>query len=283
MLADLDESLRALLGRELAGHGFKELDIAFDPPAATWSSKRTTPTLNLFLYDLHESTEKRPVDWETRRENGRTHEVRPPLRVDASYVVTAWAKTIGDEHRILSQVLATLHVYRELPQDVLAGGLGDEAALRHPPSATICRTRPDSRTDFWAAFGLWKVSLDYVVTLSWETGGSFERGPAVRTQTVRMRDARGGSATMLELHRLGGTVRDADGAPVPDAWVMLADSGASTTSGEDGRFRFDSLRAGSYRCLTRGPDGATAETELTVPGIADVVLGQRAKSRRGRS
>jgi hypothetical protein len=36
MLADLDETLRVLLKRELARHGFDGVEVAFDAPARDW-------------------------------------------------------------------------------------------------------------------------------------------------------------------------------------------------------------------------------------------------------
>ena len=39
MLADLDETLRVLLKRELARHGFDGVEVAFDAPARDWSSQ----------------------------------------------------------------------------------------------------------------------------------------------------------------------------------------------------------------------------------------------------
>ena len=61
MLADLDETLRVLLKRELGRHGFDGVDVAFDAPAREWSSQLSSPTVNLFLYDLRESTENRQI------------------------------------------------------------------------------------------------------------------------------------------------------------------------------------------------------------------------------
>ena len=44
------------------------------------------------------------------------------------------------------------------------------------------------KSDFWSAIGgQYKVSLDYVVRLSVDSGAKLERGPEVRTQTVRTR------------------------------------------------------------------------------------------------
>ena len=100
-----------LLKRELGRHGFDGVEIAFDAPTKDWSAALTGPTVNLFLYDLRESADRRPIEWEPRRVDGVTRELRPPLRVDVSYVATAWAREVEDEHRLLSQMLAVLYAY----------------------------------------------------------------------------------------------------------------------------------------------------------------------------
>src|ERR687886_1035614 len=126
MLADLDEAVRALLRRELGRHGFDGVEIAFDAPAKEWSATLSTPTVNLFLYDLREAVDKRPVDWRAGNGANGAHELRPPLRMEASYAVTAWTRAVEDEHRLLSQVLAIFYAYPDLPEDVLSGGLGQQ-------------------------------------------------------------------------------------------------------------------------------------------------------------
>src|SRR4029079_14647924 len=105
MLADLDETLRVLLKREPARHGFDGVDIAFDAPAREWSSQLSSPTVNLFLYDLREPAEKRPEEGATDRTSGPQREVRPPMIMQCSYALTAWTQAVEDEHRLLSQVL----------------------------------------------------------------------------------------------------------------------------------------------------------------------------------
>jgi hypothetical protein len=51
-----------------------------------------------------------------------------------------------------------------------------------------------------------------------------------------------------------------------------------TTTDREGRFIVDILRPGDYHCIVRGPDGAEAETDLTVPGApVDVTLGEKKK------
>src|SRR5438093_232151 len=59
MIQDVDESLRALVKRD-ALNGSKA-DIAFDAPNKEWSSRRNTPTVDLYLYDIREDLEQREV------------------------------------------------------------------------------------------------------------------------------------------------------------------------------------------------------------------------------
>ena len=280
MLADLDETLRVLLKRELGHHGFDGVQVAFDAPAREWSAGLSSPTVNLFLYDMRESVEHRVVEWTSDRGNGAARDVRPPLRMDASYAVTAWTRAVEDEHRLLSQVLAVLFAYPVLPSDGLTGTLADEAAQRFPLTTQIGHSRSDGKADFWTAVGgQYKASLDYVVTLSCESGTVLERGPEVRTQTVRMRTAGGGRATREETHRLGGRARDAQGDAAEGAWVVLEERGTYAVTDAEGRFRFDGLPAGTYRCRARGRDGSEASAAVTLPGaMLDLSLESRPRA-----
>jgi hypothetical protein len=277
MLADLDETLKAMLKRELATHGFDGVEIAFDAPDKEWSAQLSNPTVSLFLYDLREAQDVRPIEWREVQTNGITQELRPPLRIDASFAVTAWTREVQDEHRLLSQVLAILYAYPLLPDDVLTGTLAN-GSQAFPLRTKVAQARSDGGSDFWSAVGgQYKASLDYVVTVSCEAGASLERGPEVRTQTIRLRDRAGGRAILEELHRIGGVVLDADEQPVARAWVVVDDVGWTVTDGE-GKFRFDSLQEGKYKLRARGPDGSEAETKFSVPGAKlDLTLEPAAK------
>src|SRR5215203_4829759 len=200
MLADLDETLRVMLKGELGRHGFDGVEVAFDAPAREWSSQLSSPTVNLFLYDIRESGDYRPTEWQTDRANGHHREVRPPMIMECSYAVTAWTQAVEDEHRLLSQVLAIFNAYPELPQESLNGRLAN-GSQAFPLKARIGQGKGE-KSDFWSAVGgQYKVSLDYVVRLSVESGAKRERGPEVRTQTVRTSLSDNPSRTVLEMHR----------------------------------------------------------------------------------
>jgi Pvc16 N-terminal domain/Carboxypeptidase regulatory-like domain len=279
MLADLDESLRALLKRELGRHGFDGVDIVFEAPTKEWAAALSTPTVNLFLYDLREATDRRVSEWREKRGNGHAVQERPPLRVEVSYAVTAWTRAVEDEHRLLSQVLAVLYAYPVLPNDILAGTLID-GTQPFPLDTKTAQGRSEDKADFWTSIGgQYKASLDYIVFASCEPGTRYERGPQVRTATVRLRDSGGSAARMEEFHRVGGVVSDAQGEPVANAWVALPEVGLWAASDAQGRFRFAPLEPGTYDCLARTADGGEATGKLEVPGQGvELTLGAKSKT-----
>jgi Pvc16 N-terminal domain/Carboxypeptidase regulatory-like domain len=286
MLADLDESLRTLLKRELGRHGFDGVEVAFEAPTKEWASSLSQPTVSLFLYDLREAADRRSVDWGHEVDaEGRVRDTRPPLRVDASYAATAWTRAVEDEHRILSQLLAILYAFPELPEDALTGRLGPNGNGSRQPFPLITRVaqaRSDGGADFWSAVGgTYKASIDFVVTMTAESGTSIEWGPEVRTQTVRLASQENRRGTLAESHRVGGTVRTGDGDAVAGAWVVVPSVGAWTSSDAEGRFRFDRIAPGTYACSARAADGREASGKLVVPGLGvDLVLdGARGRKR----
>jgi hypothetical protein len=272
-IADLDEALRNVLRRELGRHGFGAVDVAFDAPSKEWSGKLTNPTVDLFLYDLREAIDRGKISMNETRGNGHAQAAPPPLRLELTYAVTAWTKAVEDEHRLLSQVLAILFSYRELPADVLADANDGGSRLREMETS-VGRPR-EEKADFWSAVGgQYKASIDYVVHLTVESGASYQRGPEVRSQTVRTRLRDGAPRTMEELHRFGGTVLDADEQPVVDAWVTIPELGVWTATDRQGRFVFSKIRPGSLRLTVRTIDGGEADATAQVPGPpADIVIG----------
>ena len=273
MLADLDETLRSLLRDELERHGFEGVDIAFDAPARDWSGQLSKPTVNLFLYDLREAESLRTSEWSRmKRDNGRVTETRPPMVMECSYAVTAWTQAVEDEHRLLSQVLAILFAYPQLPEERLNGRLVN-GSQPWPIKGRIGQGKGE-KSDFWSAVGgQYKVSLDYVVRLSVESGARLERGPEVRTQTVRTSLSDNPARTVLEMHRSVGRVRNKKGEPLRDVWVTLPDVGTFASSNAQGQFTFNRLPPGRHRLLARTADGREAGAQLEVPGAGvDLVI-----------
>src|ERR671916_426913 len=183
MLADLDESLRTMLKGELEHHGFEGIEIAFDAPTREWAGALSAPAVNLFLYDMRESEDDRPSGWTKQRVGDEWVEGPPPMVMEVSYAITAWAQAVEDEHRLLSQVLAVLSAYPHLPEDALNG------RLRNGSQGMSIKTKigqaKGDKADFWTAIGgQYKASLDYVVRLTVESGVR-PKAPHVRTHNVR--------------------------------------------------------------------------------------------------
>jgi hypothetical protein len=265
MLADLDETLRTLLRAELERHGFEGVDIAFDAPAREWSGQLSKPTVNVFLYDLREAESLRTSEWSRMQRDGRTVEGRPPMVMECSYAITAWTQAVEDEHRLLSQVLGILYAFPELPQERLNGRLAN-GHQAWPIKARVGQGKGE-KSDFWSAVGgQYKVSLDYVVRLSVESGARLERGPEVRTQTIRTAMTDAPPRAILEMHRSAGRVKDKQGTPLADVWVTLPDVGTWAASKADGQFHFNRLPAGKHRLIARTADGREAVAQLEVPG-----------------
>ncbi len=279
MLADLDESLKNLLKRDLERHGFDGVEIEFDAPDKEWAASLSSPAVNLFLYDIREAKDLRPIEWQEQVREGRTTDLRPPLRIDASYAVTAWTRDVQDEHRLLSQTMAIFYAFPVLPAEILAASLAN-GSQRFPLKTTTAQERHEDASDFWSAVGgQYKASFNYVVTLSCESGVSLERGPEVKTATTRLFDRDARNATLLEMHRSGGTVVNGNGEAIRNVWVLLQETGQLAVTDGEGRFRFDRLHSGKYTVVARGPDGKETKASLAIPGQgAEIVLGGAAKA-----
>lgn len=167
MIADLDKTLEGLLKSELKG--ITNLTVSFDTPDDKFQAEVAPPTVDLFLYDVRENRELRDNDVIIERtrvdERLRATEYRAPVRVDCSYLVTAWGKDPKDEHMVLSQVMQALLRYPVLPAAMLHGALvGQEPPL---PASALQPGLLQSMGEFWQALGgKLKAALHYTVTLS---------------------------------------------------------------------------------------------------------------------
>src|SRR5690242_14843100 len=182
MIQDVDESLRALVKRD-ALNGSKA-DVAFDAPTKEWSSRRNTPTVDLYLYDIREDLEQREVMWEDVRGDPRdarlvTERRPPPRHFKLSYLVTAWTQRPEDEHRLLSALLSCFLRHDAIPPDLVTGPLSE---LGLPVPVTVALPPPEDRSfaDVWSALGgELKPSLDVVVSAPTDTGQQYHAGPPV--------------------------------------------------------------------------------------------------------
>ena len=122
MLTDLHAALETLINK-YSQVSPEEVDVRFEAPTKDWLASLTRPTINLFLFDVQENTEKRETNVQTVRSNGKAERRLPPRRFDLRYMVSALATEIADEHDLLWRMLATLMKYQQLPHEVLPESL----------------------------------------------------------------------------------------------------------------------------------------------------------------
>lgn len=188
MIDDLDATLRELLAHELPERIKDQIAITFDPPVDQFIAQRVTlPAIDLFLYDIRENQELRSNDYIDRRSSSGVSRRLPLVRVDCSYLITAWPSTnvanpAQDEHRLLSAAMLALLRHTTLPEVLLQGALrSQELPL---PAATLQPGRLQSLGEFWQALGgKPKAALNYTVTIAVPPGGEYAVPLAVSTRT----------------------------------------------------------------------------------------------------
>jgi hypothetical protein len=196
LLHELDQTLATLLKRELPGRD--QITVSFAAPDDQFSVK--PPAVDLFLYDVRENLELRSNDEVVERQTDWTAiRYRPPVRVDASYLITAWpgggagqTDSSEDEHMLLSAVMRVLLRFPKLPRELLQGSL---ARQDWPlPVTTLQPGRLQSLGEFWQALGgKPKAALNYTVTLPVDVSEP-EQLPVVVDREIRIDlDTRGRS------------------------------------------------------------------------------------------
>jgi hypothetical protein len=180
MIHDLDSTLRALLKRELPPSLAGQIAISFDPPDDQFPPQSVIlPAIDLFLYDVRENHDLRSNEWSVRRESsGTAQRSMPPIRVDCSYLITAWPSKgtptpAEDEHRLLGEMLTVLLRYPKLPGDLLQGRLRDQELPL--PTTALQPGHLQSLGEFWQALGgKPKAALNYTVTIAVQPFGAVE-------------------------------------------------------------------------------------------------------------
>ena len=192
MFDDLDKSLENLLKRELPPDLVSQVAISFATPDSDFPpSTVSPPAIDLFLYDIRENRDMRDGEWRVERQSdGSAVRKAPLVRVDCSYLVTAWPSGTSpapakDEHRLLGEVMKALLRHSSLPAAVLEGSLqGQEPPL---PSSTLQPGRLQSLAEFWQAVGgKPKATLSYTVTIGVEPTAPIEAGPPVRETVFKL-------------------------------------------------------------------------------------------------
>lgn len=194
MIDDLDRTLAALLARDLPPGLVKQVAVTFATPNDQFPPQGVKlPAVDLFLYDVRENRDLRRADPQVERRNGVVVQTRPPVRVDCSYLVTAWAPASSstpthDEHRLLGEVMRVLLRHPTLPEAVLQGALkSQELPL---PTSSLQSGHLQNLAELWQALGgRARAALNYMVTLAVPVAEPEVLGPPVKEdgRTLRLR------------------------------------------------------------------------------------------------
>lgn len=270
MIADLDETLRKLLEKEMPIKN-GEIEVKFDQPKREWSSRLSRPTVNLFLYDVRENVTLRQHQWEQiQAGNGGSIQLkRSPFRVDCFYMLTTWASDPEDEHRLLTRALLALFRHPTLPEN------GLEGSLQHQPFEVQARLAANDRltnpAEVWSALdNEMRPSVSYIVTLALDPWSEIT-SPAVRTLHFRYGQAETlpwqtglVEGTRGEMFDIGGTVRQ-KGQPQSGISVAVKGTGLFSTSDALGRFVLSGLVPGEYTLVAWPEKGSPVEKKITLP------------------
>jgi hypothetical protein len=233
MFADLDESVRQLLIREVPLSP-ADVDIVFDRPDRDNVARFLKPTVDLFLFDFSENRDLRETGWQVRRNGGNSATLRwPPLRVDVRYLVSVWAPAVDDEHRLLYHLYRTLRRVSELPEEAREGLVANQEKPLH---VAVEDRELRGIIDLWGVLdNSMKPGFILRATVSVDLNAARE-APVVRTATLRSRQPGRPVGTR---HRAGGRVMSSDGQPIAGARVQAGKR--SAVSDDTGRYRLGNL------------------------------------------
>ena len=277
MISDFDRIFENLLRQELSDI---EFDISFAMPTKDFAPiSDNKNTLNCYLYSISENRELRRVAPRLQTSAEGTVFSTPSLfRVTLSYCITAWSPAQAipsispelDEHQLLTQVLAALLRYPEIPgdSDLLQGELAD-LAIPIPTSVAMPPMDKKGLSDFWNAIGgHLRPSLTYEATIPLDYArGPVEVGPVVTTRFTQYAPSPNGQPAD-ELIQIGGLVTDNEASPqpIPNAWVLLNETGLTQITDREGRFSFSQLHQGTYHLQVRAVGFDDGHRPIEVPG-----------------
>lgn len=157
MITEVDDALCVLLGRSLP----EGTMVRLDPPKPTWETERPSSAIDLFLFGLHDDPSGRESGWtDERDERGAVLARREPhRRCSLSYLVTARAPKINEEHLLLGVALRTLIFTDTLPTDCMSDTLKEAGA---PVFIRIAASDPGP---LWSNLGM-PARAAFAVTVS---------------------------------------------------------------------------------------------------------------------
>jgi hypothetical protein len=182
MIHDLDSTLERILYER--GHLSRtEIEISFDLPNGDWSARLSRPTLNCWAYDIRENLKLRNAAMRVTQQNGIATRHLNYRRYDLSYLITAWARKIEDQHQLLWRALSALSQIPILPISMCDGALRSQP---HDIPVVLANMQdsPVNIVDLWSVLeNQMRLGFIFVATLALDPEYSYDI-PLVLEQQV---------------------------------------------------------------------------------------------------
>ena len=279
MFQNLDKTLKALLNDGAIDADFRTPEKGYKPPDENPPDPHEkNKAVNLFLYDVKENRALRdPMPSVIQGSNEYTKKM-PPLRLDCSYLVTAWSDDDGElkvkkEHELLALVLARLSSFPTIPETYLdpniTGGLSGQ--IYAPPTMVAQLDGGRNMGEFWTALGIPpRPYFNLVVTITMDLNIEQSAGPPVTTHEIRIRKKTDtGTDPLLDVNfEIVGTVRSSNtGNGIGNASVMIVELTRNTQTDAEGRYRFPGVDAGNYTLRTTKAGYSAPDVPIAVPPV----------------
>ncbi|MGZ4806699.1 MAG: DUF4255 domain-containing protein [Ilumatobacteraceae bacterium] len=185
MIADADRSLANFLASMLdAG-----TSVTFETPTEEWAKAVKRPVVSCFLHRVVEDIGRRAADWaDERGADGRVGARQPPVRhYQLHYQVSAWAKSVDEEHRLLGQVMESCLTGEVIADEYLSGVLeGEEQPLLIRLGVPVPDPGPQPH-DVWSSLGMpLRASLDLTLVAPLRPALNTEIAPPAEELTLGM-------------------------------------------------------------------------------------------------
>jgi hypothetical protein len=285
VLHDLDATLKTVLLRAKADiPGLLAIDdVQFATPDDKFAPNGAL--IDLFLLEVVENRELRDVRPMRDFDNGVYVMRAPPLRVDCTYLVTAWTADTGEakafhEHRLLGEAMLWLSRFGTLPAELLTGSI---ATSVYPPVLRIAHAREERQTGhFWSALGIPpRPSFCLTATIALDVQQTLDRIPPATSVALRVgvRSADGeripqpdlATEPRLIVGRVLGVTTSAgtERHSLAHARVTVQQSGQSVESNADGEFVLGPLAPGTHHLLVTAAEFPDTGQDITVPRADD--------------
>ena len=192
MIADADRSLANFLESVLDSG----IAVTFETPSDEWAKSAKRPAVSCFLHRVVEDIARRNADWaDERTADGRVGARQPPVRhYQLHYQVSAWAKSVDEEHRLLGRVMEACLAGEIVAAEHLAGVFdGEQQPLLVRLGVPVTDPGPQAH-DVWSSLGVpLRASLELMLVAPLRPSMFTDIAPPAQELTMEMeRIGRGG-------------------------------------------------------------------------------------------